>query len=171
MIVYRIDRYSILKENQIIKLEENVKLQNVFDLYNNSFSNHGINYLNDYSDASIYELCLEFIRINYFPHFPSRLQCVFGTKTLEDAKKWMNILPNQSTSPMKIYKIECEKAYEFDASWITYPPSIPNKDYNFNPRSIAKILELCYKYWSQEKTSNPLLELLIKLPAKVIKVL
>ena len=168
MIVYRVDRHSELFPGKIINLVQNVKLANVFDFYNNSFSQHGINFLNDYSDSSVWELCLEFIRLTYFPNFPSRLQSIFGTKTLEDALSWKNYFCKQFDVNINILKIECEKFYEFDASWITFPPTIPNNDFQFNIPSIAKMLELSYKYWAQEKSPKPFPEILISLPAKVI---
>lgn len=174
MIVYRVDRHSKYVPNQIINLTKTVKTENIFEIYNNSFSEHGFTYLNDYSDSAVWELCLEFIRLNYFPQFPSRLQCIFGSKKLDDAIRWKNYFVNQfeqsgiSNPQIPIFKIECDTCYEFDANWITNPQSALNTDCQFNIPSIAIMLKISYNYWSQEKTDNPFPEILIPLPAKVV---
>lgn len=173
MIAYHVDRSCMLQPNQIIKLFENIKLNNVFNDYNNSFSNHGLQYLNQYSDSAIWELCLEFIRSKHFPDYPSRLQCFYGVKSLEDALIWKEYISNITNSNVNICKIEFSKSFEFDARWMTTPPklAVSNGNFNFNNKSIAKILDYCYKYWNKEISHQPLNELLIIPPVKIIEIL
>ncbi len=173
MIAYHVDRSGTLQPNQIIDLFKDVKINNIFDDYNNSFSNHGLNYLNQYSDSAIWELCLEFIRLKHFPNYPSRLQSFFGVNSFEEALFWKGYISSMTTTNINICKIEFSKSFEFDARWMTNPPKLPNinNNYNFSPKSIAKILEYCYKYWNKEISTNPIKELLIIPPIKVIEIL
>lgn len=172
MIVYHVDRKSQLSVNQIINLQSDITLDNIFDIYNNTFSEHGLNYINQYSDSSVWELCLEFIRLNYFPNYPSRLQSFFCIKTLEEALFWKGFFSSQTNSKINICKIEANTIHEFDVRWITNPPSIPiNDNFPFNNGSIATILQCSYKYWNQELTDNPLKELLVELPVKVVDII
>lgn len=168
MIVYHVDRTATLYPEQTLNLIKSTTPQDVFLFCDNSFSQHGLSYLNEYSDCAVWEICLEYVRANYFPRFPSRYQCVFGSKTLENAKRWEKHLLTEQNIQSKIFKIECKEFYEFDANWITNPSSIPCDDAFFKPISIARLLEFSYKYWSQEMTSNPFPEVIVPLPAKVI---
>lgn len=173
MIAYHVDRSAMLVPNQTINLFNNIKLDDIFTEYNNSFSNHGLQYLNQYSDSSVWELCLEFVRLKNFPHLPSRLQALFGVKTLEEALVWKGYISSQTNSKINICKIEFSDCYEFDARWMTNPPLLNNQNnnYNFNQKSIAKMLEYSYKYWSKEFSSNPLPELLIVSPIKILEII
>lgn len=172
MIAYHVDRSSLLVPNQTINLFNDINLGPLFDCYNNSFSNHGLQYLNQYSDSAVWELCLEFIRQIHFPKYPSRFQSFFGTKTYEEALVWKGYISSQINSKINICKIEFEKCYEFDARWITNPPQIIDtpSNYQFKNPSIAKMLDLSYKYWNKEHSLNPLFELLISTPVRIIEV-
>ena len=173
MIAYHIDRSGILKTNQILELNTDIKLDHVFNNFNNSFSNQGKNYLNQSSSSSFWELALEYIRINYFPHYLSRFQALFGTKTYEDALIWKGLFSAQSYSKINICKIEFETTCnEFDARWMTTPPPLPvGTNSLFNNNSLATTLQYAYKYWNKEKTDFPLNELIIELPIKVIEII
>lgn len=172
MIAYHVDKSAMLVPNQTLELFSHIKLDNLFNNYCNSFSNHGLQYLNQYSDSSVWELCLEFVRLNHFPNFPSRLQSLFGVENLEDAFLWKGYLSHYTNSKINICKIECPNYFKFDASWITNPPPIgsANDNFNFNNKSIARMLQYSYKYWNQEMTENPLCELLLVSPVKILKI-
>lgn len=173
MIAYHVDRSAMLTPNQTLELFDNIKFNTLFNDYNNSFSNHGLQYLNQYSDSAIWELCLEFIRLTKFPNFPSRLQSFFGVKTVEEAIYWQGYISSQISIKTNICQIEFSDCYEFDARWITNPPiySKEPSNYGFNQKSIAVMLDYCYKYWNKEISPNPLMELIIVPPIKVIKLI
>ena len=173
MIAYHIDRSGLLVPNQTISLVDDIRLGSLFDCYNNSFSNHGLQYLNQYSDSAVWELCMEFIRQNHFSQYPSRLQSFFGTKTYEEALVWKGYMSIQTNSKINICKIEFENCHEFDARWITNPPESTNtpSNFQFQTPSIAKMLDLSYKYWNKEKSLNPFFELLISMPIKIVEIL
>ena len=173
MIAYHIDRFNVLKPEQIINLNTNIKLDNIFDSYENSFSNHGLQFLNQYSDSAVWELCLEFIRLNFFPSLPSRLQSFFGVRTYKQALVWKGYSLNQSNSRISICKIKASSFDEFDARWITNPPNISSSEsnYDFNNRSIAKMFQYSYKYWNKEFSPDPMPELLISTPVKILEIL
>lgn len=172
MIAYHVDKSAMLVPGQTLNLFSNIKLDNLFDTYDNSFSNHGLQYLNQYTDSSVWELCLEFVRLNHFPNFPSRLQSLFGVENLENALLWKGFLSHYTNSKINICKIDCSDYFKFDARWITNPPALASSDnFNFNNNSIAKMLECSYKYWNQEMSSNPLMELLLVFPVKILEII
>ncbi|MFG6319568.1 MAG: DUF2441 domain-containing protein [Clostridia bacterium] len=172
MIAYHIDRTATLVPNQNIDLVKNIQLDNILDIYNNSISKHGLNYLNQCSNSATWEICLEFIRLNYFPNYPSRFQSFFGVKNLKDAQYWYGYFADSTTIKMNICKIQCSKAFEFDANWLNFTNSTFNHStFNFNNESLAHILNNCYKYWNKEKTENPMNELIIVPPVKILEII
>lgn len=44
--------------------------------------------LEHHTSVSLQELAMEEIRLKYFPHYPSRMSCLYVSKTLEEAENW-----------------------------------------------------------------------------------
>ena len=84
MFVYHIDRTKSLYINQVLSLENSFELNDIFNIYNNSLSAHGINYLaqNIFNNISsfIWEIATEYVRILKYPQYPSRFQCLFAVE-------------------------------------------------------------------------------------------
>ena len=174
MIAYHVDRTSKLQVGQEINLQQNIKLDNLFQIYNHSFSQHGINFLNgSYNNASaIWEICLEFIRVNYFSQYPSRYQSFFGVKNINDAIFWKGYFSNSTNTKINICKIDFSSCFEFDVNWLSGISLASSPDnYQFSSSTIADFLHKSYKYWNQEKTDNPINELLIIPPVKIIDII
>ena len=174
MFVYHIDRTKSLYINQVLSLENSFELNDIFNIYNNSLSAHGINYLaqnisNDIP-SFIWEIATEYVRILKYPQYPSRFQCLFAVENLEQLNCWKSFFGN---STFQIVKLECTKAYKFDANWITKPGSFNNyfKTNKFNNISFAAYCYFADKYWSGQPSSSPYWELLVELPCKCIDIL
>jgi hypothetical protein len=174
MFVYHIDRANSMSINQVLSLENGFDLNDIFNIYNNSLSIHGIHYLsqNPYNDipSFLWEFAAEYVRILKYPQYPSRFQCLFAVENLEQLDAWKTFFEK---SNFQIVKLECSKIYKFDANWITKPGSFKNylKNNKFDNVSFASYCYFADKYWSGQPSPSPLWELLVPLPCKCVDIL
>lgn len=174
MIVYHIDRTCLITKGQMLSTVNNYNLENIFDVYNNSLSAHGIQYLTknpkNNIDSFIWEISVEYVRLLKYPNYPSRFKCLFAVEDLVQLQKWENFF---GYSSHKVARIECSKYHKFDAMWITKPGVFFDyvKTNKFNNVSFASYCYFADMYWSGQPTSNPLWELLVELPCKCVDIL
>ena len=63
------------------------------------------------------ELALESIRKEYYPEYPSRLNCLYLTDKLEDAIKWVDILKRNKKNAVQILTLKVSgNIFEGDGS-------------------------------------------------------
>lgn len=174
MIAYHIDRTCSLSINQVLSSVNNFDLENIFNIYDNSLSAHGIQYLTkspfNNIGSFLWEIAAEYVRILKYPQYPSRFKCLFAVEDLEQLKNWKTFFGN---STYQIVKLECSKSYKFDANWITKPGSFKNycETDKFDTVSFASYCYFADKYWSGQPSSSPLWELLVELPCKCVDIL
>ena len=174
MVVYHVDRTCLISKGQTLSNVSNYDLDNIFDVYNNSLSAHGIQYLTKHLgnnvDSFMWEIAIEYVRLLKYPNYPSRFKCLFAVESLNELKEWQTFFKN---SPCNILKIECSKAYKFDARWITNPGVFHNyvQTNKFDNISFASYCYFANKYWSGQPSNNPLWELLVELPCKCVDIL
>lgn len=174
MIVYHIDRTLLLSINQTISTIDNYDLEKIFNIYGNSLSAHGIQYLtkslNNNIQSFLWEIALEYVRLIKYPQYPSRFKCLFAVESLEQLEKWKEHMNGQA---YKIVKLECSKTYKFDSNWITNPATLSNyyKTNKFEDISFSYYCYFADKYWSMEVSPNPLWELLIEFPCRCIEII
>ena len=103
------------------------------------------------SIRAIREQITELVRIQHFPHYPSRLSCLYATKTLEQAMQWKALFESYNRQVLQLVKLKVEGRYfEGDAELL------PKED----GCSFVTKIEQAQNYWSNEATSS-LSELLI----------
>lgn len=172
MIAYHLDRDHVLHENSFLTLKNTNASTNCdsIQLYGlNSVSHWGhavYDYLNnqgqnyDFSTAINIqiELNAEIIRQNYFPEKPSRFKSLFAVKHLEDFKLWEKFLPVNSDSVIYEVKYEPTQCAALDASFL-------KGNVGLSPLQQTEDL---IKYWKGIRSSNPLIELVIPLPVKIL---
>ena len=116
MFVYHIDRANSMSINQVLSLENGFDLDDIFNIYNNSLSIHGIRYLSQNIfnglPSFLWEIATEYVRILKYPQYPSRFQCLFAVENLEQLDAWKTFFEK---SNFQIVKLECSKIYKFDA--------------------------------------------------------
>lgn len=169
MIAYRFDRSGSLKENSTLNLiptgasieDPTISLYG-FDFvsawgnscYKSLTTPPSVASFGSFNSLSI-DLQAEAVRKALFPNKPSRFKSIFAVKQLSDFSAWKDILHINSES--SIFEIECTSAVELDAYFlrggISSDPFVSD--------------DLLIKYWSGEKSSSPLPELLIPLPVIV----
>ncbi len=173
MIAYHLDRDHVLHENSFLTLQKTNAFTNCdsIQLYGlNSVSHWGLavyNYLNsqgqNYDLSTVIniqiELNAEIIRQNFFPKRPSRFKSLFAVKHLEDFRLWEKLLPINPNSA--IYEVSYNPTHcaELDASFL-------KGNIGSDPLQQAKDL---IKYWEGTRSSNPLIELVIPLPVKILR--
>lgn len=178
MIAYHIDRSETLSSNITLPL---IKLN--YDALNPAFKSYSFDEVSmfgmrvykalqelssplsqcsmnyEFINSIQIDLQAEIVRDMYFPHMPSRFKCIFGVKTISDFLLWKKYLPiNKNTC---IYEVETlsDKYVLLDASFL-------KGGIMADPNSIFTSL---MKYWSGMISNNPLPELLIPLPAKILR--
>ena len=92
--------------------------------------------LEHHTTVALRELALEEVRQKDFPELPSRLGCLYASKTLEEAEKWAGLFVQWGRPTYHIVKLSVEKWFEGDA-WNCFRGS-PDRDDN---------LCLAKRYW------------------------
>lgn len=101
----------------------------------------------------------EFVRQLSFTNQPSRLQCLFAVKCVEDIKAWSGLLKREDPW---VWRIECpmEKAMEHDARLLLG---------DLRRENLAMQFRLAESYWSGIMVEQSLPEILLPLPVRVLE--
>lgn len=115
-----------------------------------------------FADHRILEYTFELVRRAHFPQYPSRFQCLFALRSIDDFKSWPELSQERAT----IYEIEApDTTHCFDAAWLKggLNRGISQRNYHI---SYAPTLcfDMAYKYWSKIPSDSPRWEYLIPLP-------
>lgn len=105
------------------------------------------------------ELMLEEVRKEINNELPSRLKCLFVTKSLEELSTWIDIFNRTNKKEYRIFKLELTgKIFKGDANYILRE-SI----------SLNKKKEKARLYWNQSNTDNPIYEYLFEGAASIVE--
>lgn len=83
----------------------NEKLDIVSDIYHNPEKYNGIA-LEHHTSVALRELALEKIRVNQYPDYPSRMACLYVSKTLQEAEKWFDYFVSLGRPTFQIVKLK-----------------------------------------------------------------
>lgn len=156
---YHADRNSSLLENQKIELDNN-QLSRFGAAYWPSISQRDFSKMNK---AQLREFHLEEIRNETeFSSYTSRLKCIFGANSLEDAIWFAGKILPIPDHPIPIIEIYAEKFWSLDANWLDYDCGPAQSIANYRSYWYAQISNHCPK---KGERRPPKLEVLIALPA------
>lgn len=110
---------------------------------------------------SIREVIVESVRLQEFPHYPSRLSCLYTTKTYEDLMKWKKIFESYNRNILQIVKLKVVGHY-FEGNG----ELLPKED----AISFAKKIEQARDYWKGEG-NNGLNEIIVNGKIEVIEII
>ena len=114
-----------MKVGQIIKFDNNnhsgvydriYKLEGIVnEIYSNP-NKYNENKLDYHTKVALRELAMEEVRKNYYPNYPSRLECLYVSDTLEDSKIWFNYFRKLGRVIYQIVKVRTDgRVFNWDA--------------------------------------------------------
>lgn len=110
---------------------------------------------------AIREVVTEMVRVKEYPDYPSRLSCLYATKTYEDALKWKELFNSYNRKVLQIVKLRVNGSYfEGDAALL------PNVD----AAPFATKIDQAKEYW-KGNSKNELPELLIIGEIEVVEII
>ena len=110
---------------------------------------------------AIREVITEMVRIKEYPDYPSRLSCLYATKTYEDALKWKELFDSYNRKVLQIVKLRVKGSYfEGDATLLPKEDGIP----------FAIKIDQAKEYWKGNSKSE-LPELLINGEIEVVEII
>lgn len=168
MTAYSIDRNGSLIAGLVIKGE---KVHNIFNLdivsmWGEQLLDYRIpeNELIDFNmiNTQNIEAHAEDVRRRIFPKLPSRYSVMYGCETIEECIQWIEYL--ELDKDVRIFEIK------YNGPVIKRDAKLLNqKTLSINTKDFDKMNAELRLYWSGAFTDDPLPELLITLPAKVIR--
>ena len=139
------------------------RIQKEKELVNKLYLGYDIKLTDDLKKA-LREYALEEVRVKYFSNYPSRLSCLYVSKTLEEALFWYNTFIEQGRPTYQIVKVSVDGSSFTGDAWNCFKGT---KDKNKN-------LELAYNYWNNLdnlKGEKPIVETLVDGKIKVIEII
>lgn len=139
----------------------NEKLDIVDDIYYNPEKYKNIR-LEHHTSVALRELALEKVRIEKFPSFPSRMACLYVSKTLEEAEKWFDYFISLGRPTFQIVKLKVNGNVFYGDATKCFEGRLTEKEN----------LMLAERYWenkSFDKTS--ILEVLVDGDIEVVEII
>ena len=138
----------------------NEKLDIVNDIYNNP-EKYKDTVLEHHTSVALRELALEKIRVNQHPDYPSRMACLYVSKTLQEAEKWFDYFVGLGRPTFQIVKLKVNgNVFYGDAEKC------------FDGRLLEKEnLVLAKKYWeNKEFNESSIIEMLVDGEIEVVEI-
>lgn len=170
MILYHVDRSNLLKEGQVVTLTKdfpehlNSFKSNILELYPDGLSYHGLTYAiipfgdTDPRSSQEIETVFEFYRQIYFADKISRFQSFFCFQTLTEAKKFAKT-NSEENHDYKIYEVEVDHDNYFIGDMNLLRGNTVINSYMYS-----------HDYWSGGHSCNPIYEVLVKPPLKILSI-
>lgn len=116
--------------------------------------------LDHHTKVALRELALEKVRLTHFKECPSRLNCLYTTKTLEEANYWGDYFIKLGRAVYQIVKLKVV-GRSFTANACNCFEGTINKDKN---------IELSFAYWTNQHNNNQLSETLVDGTIEVVEI-
>ena len=173
MFFYHVVTNKSMRVGQIIKYDENNhsgvydRVYKLEDTINKIYANpneYDENELDHHTKVALRELAMEEVRWKYYPNYPSRLECLYVSDTLEDAKFWFDYFRKLGRVVYQIVKVKTDgRIFKGDAC--NCFDGSTNKDKN---------IELAKKYWEGKDNDigkTPIYETIIDGNIEVIDII
>ncbi|KWU54977.1 hypothetical protein AWW70_25570 [Bacillus mycoides] len=127
---------------------------------NNENAKVVLNYI-DQTIRAVRETIVEMVRLQEFPEYPSRLSCLYASKSYEDALKWKALFDSYNRNVLQIVKLRViGSSFEGDGNLLPKEDGIP----------FAQKMEQAREYW-KGNVINELPELLINGRIEVVEII
>lgn len=149
----------------------NAKGDDFFQILDNNMTNDGlilnkedteiaINYANQ-TIRAIRESITEMVRLQEYPEYPSRLSCLYATKSYEEALKWKEVFDSYNRNVLQIVKLRVNgSCFEGDGNLLPKEDGAP----------FSKKIEQARAYWKGHNNNN-LPELLVNGRIEVVEII
>lgn len=138
----------------------NKKLDIVSDIYNNPEKYKDIE-LEHHTSVALRELALEKVRVKKYPSFPSRMACLYVSKTLEEAEKWFDYFVSLGRPTFQIVKLKVNGNVFYGDAEKCFDGKLSEKEN----------LILAKKYWeTADFNENSIIEMLVDGDIEVIEI-
>lgn len=149
----------------------NAKGEDFFQIIHSNYSKEGLN-LNrenanialkyfDHTVRAIRETIVEMVRLQEYPEYPSRLSCLYATKSYEEALKWKELFDSHNREVLQIIRLKVKgMSFEGDGALL------PKEDGG----SFSQKIEQAREYW-KGNVRNQLPELLIDGIIEVVEII
>ena len=115
----------------------------------------------DQTIRAIREVIVEMVRLQEFPEYPSRISCLYATKSYEDVLKWKELFDSYNRKVLQIVKLRVNgNSFEGDGNLLPKEDGVP----------FSQKIEQAREYW-QGNVKNVLPELLIDGKIEVVEVI
>ena len=110
---------------------------------------------------AIREVIVEIVRLQEFPQYPSRLSCLYATKSYEDVLKWKEVFTSYNRDVLQIVKLRVKgNSFEGDGNLLPKEDGV----------SFARKMEQAREYW-RGNVKNELPELLVDGEIEVVEII
>lgn len=138
----------------------NEKLDMVSDIYNHPKKYKGVE-LEHRISVALRELALEQIRIEKYPNYPSRMACLYVSKTLEEAEKWFDYFISLGRPTYQIVKLKVNGNVFYGDAEKCFDGKLAEKEN----------LLLAEKYWENKNfDESSILEMLVDGDIEVVEI-
>ena len=108
--------------------------------------------MDKWSKVAYREMALEKIRKEYFPTYPSRMACLYTSRTLQEAQSWAKFFQDIGRDVYSIVRLKAGGGF-FDGDACNCFDGVPNEVEN---------LEKAWHYWKKDcSNEKPVIETLI----------
>lgn len=138
----------------------NEKIDIVCDIYNNPKKYKDIE-LEHHTSVALRELALEQVRVEKYPNYPSRMACLYVSKTLEEAEKWLDYSVSLGRPTFQIVKLQVNGNMFYGDAENCFDGKLSEKEN----------LILAEKYWKNEDfNESSIIEMLVDGDIEVVEI-
>lgn len=138
----------------------NEKLDIVNDIYHNPEKYENAE-LEHHTSVALRELALEKVRVNKYPNFPSRMACLYVSKTLEEAENWFDYFVSLGRPTFQIVKLKINGNVFYGDAENCFDGRLTEKEN----------LVLAEKYWeNKDFDETSILEMLVDGDIEVVEI-
>lgn len=136
------------------------KIDIVGDIYNNPKKYKDIE-LEHHTSVALRELALEQVRVEKYPNYPSRMACLYVSKTLGDAEKWFDYFVSLGRPTFQIVKLQVNGNMFYGDAENCFDGKLSEKEN----------LILAEKYWKNEDfNESSIIEMLVDGDIEVVEI-
>jgi hypothetical protein len=165
------NQYNTLYQFFFERQQLNSKGEDFFQILKSNYINESLKFDKENAEVvmkymdqtirAIREVVVEMVRLQDYPEYPSRLSCLYATKSYSDALKWKELFDSYNRKVLQIVKLRVNgNSFEGDGNLLPKEDGSP----------FSQKIEQAREYW-KGNVKNELPELLINGKIEVIEII